>query len=169
MDATTITTPVGPLTVIATDTAAVLAAGFTADVAAVLATLPPAARGVPRHRPDLGAITKAVHAYVDGDLPRLDEVEVATLPPGSGTFLAAAWHELRRIPAGQVITYTELAARAGRPRAIRAAASACARNPAALFVPCHRVWRTGGGFGGYRWGVAVKERLLAHERSLPAR
>ena len=56
---------------------------------------------------------------------------------------------------------------AGRPAAIRAAAQACARNAAALFVPCHRVLRTDGSLGGFRWGLDVKKWLLAHERRLP--
>jgi methylated-DNA-[protein]-cysteine S-methyltransferase len=62
------------------------------------------------------------------------------------------------------VTYTGLAARAGRPAAVRAAAQACARNPAALFVPCHRVIRSDGTMGGFRWGVPVKRWLLEHER-----
>ena len=61
------------------------------------------------------------------------------------------------------MTYSEFAALAGRPAAIRAAASACARNAAALFVPCHRVLRTGGALGGFRWGLDVKRWLLTHE------
>ena len=61
------------------------------------------------------------------------------------------------------MTYTEYAAKAGRPLAVRAAAAACARNAAALFVPCHRVVRTDGGLGGFRWGLPVKRWLLAHE------
>ncbi|MEU4712555.1 MGMT family protein, partial [Micromonospora purpureochromogenes] len=55
-----------------------------------------------------------------------------------------------------------------RPAAVRAAAAACARNAAALFVPCHRVLRTDGTLGGYRWGLDVKEWLLGHERRLTA-
>jgi methylated-DNA-[protein]-cysteine S-methyltransferase len=61
------------------------------------------------------------------------------------------------------VTYTGFAALAGRPLAVRAAAAACARNAAAPFVPCHRVLRTDGTLGGYRWGLPVKRRLLDHE------
>jgi methylated-DNA-[protein]-cysteine S-methyltransferase len=61
------------------------------------------------------------------------------------------------------VTYTEFARLAGRPSAVRAAAMACARNAVALFVPCHRVLRLDGGYGGYRWGVPVKQLLLDHE------
>jgi methylated-DNA-[protein]-cysteine S-methyltransferase len=81
-----------------------------------------------------------------------------------GAFLAHAWDVLRDVPAGAPVTYTEYAAKAGRPAAIRAAAQACARNAAALFVPCHRVLRTDGTLGGYRWGLPIKQWLLDHER-----
>ncbi|MDN5746930.1 MAG: tryptophan 2,3-dioxygenase family protein, partial [Pseudonocardia sp.] len=74
-----------------------------------------------------------------------------------------AWDVLRTVPAGAPVTYTEYAAKSGRPAAVRAAASACARNAAALFVPCHRVLRSDGTLGGFRWGVDVKRKLLAHE------
>jgi methylated-DNA-[protein]-cysteine S-methyltransferase len=80
--------------------------------------------------------------------------------------MADAWREMRAIKPGQPITYTEFAALSGRPRAVRAAAAACARNAAALFVPCHRVLRTDGGMGGYRWGTDLKKWLLGHERPL---
>ena len=70
---------------------------------------------------------------------------------------------LRTVPAGRPDTYAAFAARCGRPAAIRAAANACARNAAALFVPCHRVLGSDGGRGGFRWGTDVKRWLLAHE------
>ena len=85
----------------------------------------------------------------------------------SGEFLEHAWDVLRTVPAGAPVTYTEYAAKSGRPAAVRAAASACARNAAALFVPCHRVLRTDGTLGGFRWGLEVKRRLLAHEARVP--
>jgi len=74
-----------------------------------------------------------------------------------------SWTELRRIAPGAPITYTELAARSGNARAVRAAASACARNAPALFVPCHRVVNTAGGLAGFAWGIPVKRALLARE------
>jgi AraC family transcriptional regulator, regulatory protein of adaptative response / methylated-DNA-[protein]-cysteine methyltransferase len=77
----------------------------------------------------------------------------------------AVWSYLRSIPAGEVRTYAEVAAAVGRPRAVRAVASACGANPIALLIPCHRVLRTGGALGGYRWGLARKRRLLAAERA----
>ena len=78
-----------------------------------------------------------------------------------------AWNVLRDVQPGEPVTYTEFAALAGRPAAVRAAAQACARNAAALFVPCHRVLRTDGSLGGFRWGLDVKRWLLGHERRLP--
>jgi methylated-DNA-[protein]-cysteine S-methyltransferase len=89
-----------------------------------------------------------------------------TLPvaqPG-GAFRQAAWKVMREVPAGEVISYAELAARAGNPDAVRAAGSACATNMVAPIVPCHRIVRTGGALGGYYYGLGVKEWLLAHER-----
>ena len=76
----------------------------------------------------------------------------------------AAWKTLRKVEPGSRSRYTEFAApdRATRP-AVRAAAQACARNAAALFVPCHRVMRADGTLGGFRWGLDVKRWLLAHE------
>jgi methylated-DNA-[protein]-cysteine S-methyltransferase len=164
---TTITTPAGPLTVAATDDGVIRAAGFTGDAEALLARVPAAWRTPARPRPDLGEISKAVAAYLDGDLSALDRMTVAQRPgealTGDAGFLATAWRALREVAPGETVTYTELAARSGRPAAVRPAATACARNNAALFVPCHRVLRTDGGLGGYRWGTAVKRWLLDHE------
>ena len=61
------------------------------------------------------------------------------------------------------LTYTEFARELGNPRAVRAAASVCARNPVALFVPCHRVLRSDGSMGGFAWGEAIKRDLLRRE------
>ncbi|MBC3761856.1 methylated-DNA--[protein]-cysteine S-methyltransferase [Quadrisphaera oryzae] len=79
-------------------------------------------------------------------------------------FQAAVWAALRRIPAGETRSYAEVAAELGRPTAVRAVARACATNPAALVTPCHRVVRSDGGLGGFRWGLEVKRALLAAER-----
>lgn len=76
------------------------------------------------------------------------------------------WRALLKIPAGQTRTYQQLAKSLGSPRAVRAVASACAANRAAVVVPCHRVLRTDGSLGGYRWGLPRKEKLLEAERSL---
>lgn len=73
------------------------------------------------------------------------------------------WQALTAIPAGETRTYTEVARRIGRPRAVRAVASACAANRVAVVVPCHRVLRRDGSLGGYRWGLPRKRALLARE------
>ncbi|HEV7712421.1 MAG TPA: methylated-DNA--[protein]-cysteine S-methyltransferase [Asanoa sp.] len=154
-------TPTGPLTIVATDEGVVRAAGFTANVDELLALVHPSLRGQPRSRADLGQITDAVVSYLDGDLTALDAVPVEQR--SGGTFIGHAWDVLREVKPGAPVTYTEYAALAGRPSAVRAAAQACARNAAAPFVPCHRVLRTDGTLGGYRYGLEVKKWLLGHE------
>lgn len=84
-------------------------------------------------------------------------------------FETAVWRALQQIPAGETRSYAAIARALGRPTAARAVARACARNPLALLVPCHRVVRGDGGLGGYRWGVARKRALLAREGALPGR
>jgi AraC family transcriptional regulator of adaptative response/methylated-DNA-[protein]-cysteine methyltransferase len=78
-------------------------------------------------------------------------------------FQQMVWKELRRIPAGQTRSYAEVAKTIGRPRAVRAVANACASNPVALVVPCHRVVQKSGSLAGYRWGVKRKAALLEKE------
>lgn len=93
-----------------------------------------------------------------GDATRLSLDVAAT------AFQARVWQALRSIPVGTTMTYSELAAHIGSPRAVRAVASACAANTVALAIPCHRVVRRDGSLGGYRWGVDAKEALLRAER-----
>lgn len=161
MNSTTIETPVGPFTILASDAGAVRAAGFTTDVGRLLALVHPALREEPRPRPDLGPVSAAVLSYLDGDLAAIDGVPVEQRT--GGPYLAHAWEALREVKPGQPVTYTGFAELSGRPEAIRAAASACARNAVALFVPCHRVVGTDGTLRGYRWGLDTKKWLLAHE------
>lgn len=78
-------------------------------------------------------------------------------------FQQRVWQALRRVPAGTTTTYTKLAARIGRPTAVRAVARACATNAIAVAIPCHRVVRTDGSLAGYRWGVKRKRLLLERE------
>jgi AraC family transcriptional regulator of adaptative response/methylated-DNA-[protein]-cysteine methyltransferase len=82
-------------------------------------------------------------------------------------FQARVWAALRDIPSGQTRTYTQVAEQIGDPSAVRAVARACATNPAALTVPCHRVIRGDGSLAGYRWGLEVKARLMESERQAP--
>ena len=79
-------------------------------------------------------------------------------------FQQQVWSELRRIPRGETRTYSQVAAAIGAPSAVRAVASACARNRVAIVIPCHRVVRQGGALGGYRWGLERKRQLLEGER-----
>jgi AraC family transcriptional regulator of adaptative response/methylated-DNA-[protein]-cysteine methyltransferase len=78
-------------------------------------------------------------------------------------FQHLVWAALRAIPPGRTASYAEVAAAIGRPSAVRAVARACATNEVAVAIPCHRVIRTDGGAGGYRWGVERKAALLARE------
>jgi methylated-DNA-[protein]-cysteine S-methyltransferase len=158
----TVDTWLGPFTAIVADDGAVLASGWTADVAALAALIHPDLRDgelVPRRQ--LGPVSAAIRAYHAGDLAAPDAVPVRQY--SGGEFLPAAWRALRAVPAGHPTTYADLARRSGNSTAIRAAASACARNAAALFVPCHRIMRTDGTLGGFRWGIEIKRRLLAYE------
>lgn len=151
----TMDTPAGPFSVISTGSD-VLASGFTTDFASLEALIHPSLR-VSSSSGD-AAIRAAVEAYFAGDVKAIDAIGVRQR---GGPFLERAWDVLRDVH--EPITYTEYADRAGNPAAIRAAASACARNAAALFVPCHRVLRLDGSLGGYRWGLPVKRLLLDHE------
>jgi methylated-DNA-[protein]-cysteine S-methyltransferase len=154
--AATMTTPVGELALLVQDDALV-AAGFTdvLDQYRRMETDDPLVR-----TDDLGPFTAALTAYFDGDVDAMADLPVHQ--PG-GSFRQAAWKVMREVPAGEVISYAELAARSGSPGAVRAAGSACAQNRIAPIVPCHRIVRTGGTLGGYYYGLPVKEWLLAHE------
>jgi methylated-DNA-[protein]-cysteine S-methyltransferase len=158
----TIDTQAGPFTIVVDDDGSVLASGWTADADRLLPQVHPDLRTQPVRRKELGAATRAALAYHQGELDAPDTVPVRQ--HSDGAFLPAAWKALREVPAGERVTYAQLAGRSGNPAAVRAAAQACARNAAALFVPCHRVIRSDGNLGGFRWGLAVKQFLLAHER-----
>ncbi|SNS27339.1 methylated-DNA-[protein]-cysteine S-methyltransferase [Geodermatophilus pulveris] len=156
----TLDTPPGPFTVVVDRDGAVLASGWTADVGELLPVVhrslrPPSVQPA-GHLPVLDAVA----AFVAGDVAAIDGVPVRQR---SGPFLEDAWQVLRTVPAGTPDSYAAFAARCGRPAAVRAAANACARNAAALFVPCHRVLGSDGGLGGFRWGTPVKRWLLDHE------
>jgi methylated-DNA-[protein]-cysteine S-methyltransferase len=155
----TLDTPIGPFSAVVAD-GAVIASGWTAALDELLPQVHPSIRPAELVRGDLGPVAEAITRYHAGDLSAVDDVPVRQR---SGPFLEHAWDVLRTIPAGAPVTYSEYAAKSGRPAAIRAAASACARNAAALFVPCHRVLRLDGSLGGFRWGLDAKRWLIAHE------
>lgn len=79
-------------------------------------------------------------------------------------FQQRVWAALRAIPPGETVSYTELAQRIGSPAAVRAVAGACAANPVAVAIPCHRVVRNDGGLSGYRWGIERKAALIKREK-----
>jgi AraC family transcriptional regulator of adaptative response/methylated-DNA-[protein]-cysteine methyltransferase len=107
----------------------------------------------------LGEWVYALLRHLAGQQPRLD----LPLDVQATAFQRRVWEELRRIPYGATRSYSAVAASLGAPRAARAVARACATNPVALVVPCHRVVREDGGPGGYRWGLARKRALLERE------
>ncbi|WP_435743250.1 methylated-DNA--[protein]-cysteine S-methyltransferase [Microbacterium sp. PMB16] len=155
----TIDTADGPFTILADDRQRVLSSGWTDDQTAILTRLASATRPAAVREGETDAAA-AVSAYYGGDLTAIDAVAVKQ----TGTALQlAGWAALREIEPGDPLTYTGFAARLGNPQAVRAAASICARNAPALFVPCHRVLRTDGTLGGFAWGLGVKASLLARE------
>ncbi|WP_442943561.1 bifunctional DNA-binding transcriptional regulator/O6-methylguanine-DNA methyltransferase Ada [Nitrospirillum sp. BR 11752] len=117
-------------------------------------------------------------ARLTGDDPAFDALVAQVVglveAPGLGVdlpldvrgtaFQQRVWQALRAIPAGQTVSYAQVAAGIGAPKAVRAVAQACANNVIAIAIPCHRVVRTDGALSGYRWGVDRKRVLLARER-----
>ncbi len=103
---------------------------------------------------------QAVLRFLDGESATLS----LPLDIRATVFQHRVWEALRAIPAGETRSYQEVAAAIGRPSAVRAVARACARNPVALAVPCHRVVRQDGDLAGYRWGVNRKAALLQLEQ-----
>ncbi|MBI2680082.1 MAG: bifunctional DNA-binding transcriptional regulator/O6-methylguanine-DNA methyltransferase Ada [Candidatus Solibacter usitatus] len=101
----------------------------------------------------------ALVSHLQGETPHLD----LPLDVQATAFEWRVWQELRKVPFGATRTYTEIAKALGRPRAVRAVANACAANPAAIVIPCHRAVRKDGSTGGYRWGVERKKLLLERE------
>jgi AraC family transcriptional regulator, regulatory protein of adaptative response / methylated-DNA-[protein]-cysteine methyltransferase len=108
---------------------------------------------------DLVDVVDAVAAMYAGRPARVD----LPLDVRGTAFQAEVWEALRSIPAGETRSYADVAAAVGRPGATRAVGSACGANPVALVVPCHRVLRSNGALGGYRWGLRLKAELLARE------
>jgi AraC family transcriptional regulator of adaptative response/methylated-DNA-[protein]-cysteine methyltransferase len=122
----------------------------------------PTARVVADKSGKLHAWVMSILAYLDGREPDL----ILPLDIRATAFQRRVWQELQRIPFGQTRTYAAVARRIGQPTAVRAVARACAMNPAALVVPCHRVVRKDGEAGEYRWGAERKQRLLERESAI---
>lgn len=108
----------------------------------------------------LQAHVQLILQHLNGQQPHLD----LPLDVRATAFQTRVWEELRRIPYGTTVSYSEIARRLGQPTATRAVARACATNPVALVTPCHRVVRENGDLSGYRWGLERKRQLLAQEQ-----
>lgn len=110
-------------------------------------------------------IARVAHelGWASGDTPDMPPLDVAAT-----AFQWRVWDALTRIPRGETLSYGELAAKLGVPKAARAVGRACGSNRLALLVPCHRIVREDGSLGGWRWGVDIKRQLLADERGMKA-
>lgn len=108
-------------------------------------------------------VSDKLEDYFEGNLKAINSISVKQ--PG-GDFSQAAWSAMRKIKAGAMESYADLAYRAGSPAAVRAAGSACAKNKIAIIIPCHRIIKSGGAIGAYGWGVEKKLWLLRHEGAL---
>lgn len=108
----------------------------------------------------LGQWLDAILSHLQGHEPHLD----LPLDVQATAFQWRVWRELQAIPYGKTHSYNRVAQAIGQPKAARAVARACASNPVALVVPCHRVVRENGELGGYRWGAERKQKLLAQEQ-----
>ena len=155
-----VASPLGRLLVAATDRGVcdVAMASSDEDLIRGLAREYPSAKLTP-DRGGLAAWTTAILDHLAGRQPRLD----LPIHVRATSFQWQVWQALSAIPYGETRTYSEIAASMGKPAAVRAVARACATNPVALAIPCHRVVPASGGPGGYRWGNARKRTLLARE------
>jgi AraC family transcriptional regulator, regulatory protein of adaptative response / methylated-DNA-[protein]-cysteine methyltransferase len=115
---------------------------------------------VHRHDSALREPVKKILNHLTNKEPQLD----LPLDIRSTAFQRQVWEHLRAIPYGQTVSYGEVAKALGKPGAVRAVGRACATNPVALVIPCHRVVREDQSLGGYRWGVERKQKLIEHER-----
>jgi AraC family transcriptional regulator, regulatory protein of adaptative response / methylated-DNA-[protein]-cysteine methyltransferase len=111
---------------------------------------------------DLSLWVNAILNHLRGQQPHLD----LPLDVQATAFQWRIWEELRNTPYGRTRSYSQIARAVGQPKATRAVAHACATNPVAIVIPCHRVVREDGNAGGYRWGIERKQRLLEQERTI---
>ena len=159
-----IQSPFGEITMltVAGDTTSVIGCGFGPTdtlISRVLAT-----RDLQEVKPGKAPkdVTNLLELWIAGDLGALNKISVQQF----GTkFRQECWKAMRSIKPGQAISYAKLADKTSSKSAVRAAATACASNLIAPIVPCHRVIKSDGTIGGYGYGVALKEQLLAHENA----
>ncbi|MGE5325711.1 MAG: methylated-DNA--[protein]-cysteine S-methyltransferase, partial [Deltaproteobacteria bacterium] len=160
---TIVESPLGRLLLAATERG-VCRVGMGDHVAALAADLReefPAAE-IERNDAALRAWSNALIKYTNGRLPHPE----LPLDIRATAFQKRVWETLKKIPLGETKSYSEVARLVGKPRAARAVARACASNPVALIIPCHRVVRDDGSLGGYHWGIGRKEKLLAREKDV---
>jgi AraC family transcriptional regulator of adaptative response/methylated-DNA-[protein]-cysteine methyltransferase len=159
-----VSTPLGRMLIAATDRG-LCAVSFGETVSKLEMGLRVEFNAAELHRDD-----KALSEYVEPLLAAIrGEKTSADLPLDvrATVFQQKVWDTLRRIPYGETRSYSEVAREIGSPSAVRAVARACASNPVAIAVPCHRVVRSNGDLAGYRWGLDRKKKLLKEERSSP--
>ena len=154
-----IDTPVGACTVISTGDA-VVACGFTTDVDRLMMLIHPSLRPESLKRTVHRSIAEAITLFFEGEVGAIDAVPVLQC---STPLRELGWRELRKVKPGEAISYGELAKRMDIPRGARAAGQVCARNPASLFVPCHRIVAADGTLNHYLWGLTTKRWLLEFE------
>lgn len=158
-------TSLGSLLVAATErgVCAVKLGDDAEELESILATEYPAAIRARVAAPSspLGSWVAEIVKAVEGERART----AVPIDIRASAFQWKVWQELQKIPFGETRSYTEIAGAIGSPKAVRAVANACARNPVAVIVPCHRVLRRGGALGGYRWGIERKRTLIDKERS----
>jgi len=159
---TTLATPLGNLNLIA-DEHILLGANLSTLKALKESLSAEDALSEVRSVSKIPVITDLINDYFEGDFSAINAIQVRQ--PGAH-FSQAAWKAMKKIRPGSVISYGELAERAGSPAAVRAAGSACAKNAIVLVVPCHRIVKTGGALGNYAYGLNKKEWLLHHEGAL---
>lgn len=148
---TSLKTPIGTLNLLANDQ--ILIGVNLSDFSTFKAPDAKSVKSIP-------VISDLIKDYFDGDLSAINAIKVQQKGP---PFSQSAWKSMRKVSAGKVISYADLADKAGAPAAVRAAGSACANNAIMLVVPCHRIVKTGGALGNYAYGVDKKEWLLSHE------
>ena len=159
---TTSKTPIGNLNLIADEH--VLLGANLSNISALKAGLDVADQGREfRAVKSIPIISDLISDYFEGDISAINGISVRQ---SGAAFSQAAWKAMRKVRAGAVISYADLADRAGSAAAVRAAGSACAKNAIMLVVPCHRIVKSGGALGNYAYGVNKKEWLLRHEGAL---
>lgn len=152
--------PLGRLLIAATEKGicAICLGDSDADLETALFSEYPAAE-IQRDGVELSQWVNALLNHLSGQQPQLD----LPIDVQATAFQWRVWESLRAIPYGSTRSYGEIAQDLGDPKAARAVARACATNPVAIVVPCHRVVREDGSLGGYRWGLERKQQLLAQE------